>query len=123
MRQQPDDVVVIEVPKWFHRRRGSRESLRDRLQIELDKGQRKFVVEITDRSRFFSMDVGILLGVAVLVRDGGGVLAIVTENDRFHQLPHPSVDEGLIRFRNIDDGRRFVHQYIESRGGKASQGR
>lgn len=122
MQQQPDGIVVIEVSKWFHKRRGSRESLRDRLRIALAKGKRKFVVQITDPTRFFSMDVGILLGVAFLVRQAGGVLAIVTENDRFHKLPHPSVDEGLLRFRNIDDARRFVEHYIESRDGTASQG-
>ena len=114
METKPDDIVVIEVPKWFHRRRGARESLRDRIQISLSKGLRKFVVRITDSTRFFSMDVGILLGVAVLAREGGGVLTIVTDNDRFHELPHPSVDEGLLRFRDVDEARRFVNRYMNS---------
>ena len=100
--------VLLEVPRWFHRRRGAREALREKVEGFLDKGRRKFVIHIEDTGRFVSMDVGVLLGVVSMVRSRGGAVAIATANKKFHELPHPSVDEGLLRFQTVDEARDYV---------------
>ena len=107
---QESDVVVLEVPRWFHRRRGAREALREKIEYFLSKDRRKFVVWIQDNGRFVSMDVGVLLGVISMVRDGSGIVAIASENEKFLALPHPSVEDGLLRFRGVDDAKRYVEE-------------
>jgi len=102
------NTVVLEVPRWFHRRRGEREALRDKIQEFLDQGRRKFVVFIEDEGRFVSMDVGVLLGVISLVRTSGGVVAIATPNEKFHTLPHPSASDGLLRFHSVEEAKKHV---------------
>jgi hypothetical protein len=111
MEVRKTDVVVLEVPSWFHRRRGAREALRKKVAELLAAGRIKLVVSITDPRRFVSMDVGVLLGVIGMVRDAGGMLAVATANDKFHALPHPSAGEGLLRFRTVEDARRHVEEH------------
>ncbi len=103
-------TVVLEIPRWFHRRRGAREALREKLRKYLDEGRRRFVISITDPGRFVSMDVGVLLGVVSMARIDGGIVVIATENERFHSLPHPQVAEGLLRFHSVDDATRYVEE-------------
>jgi len=103
-------TVVLEVPRWFHRRRGAREALREKIRQFLDDGRRRFVISVTDPGRFVSMDVGVLLGAVSMVRTDGGIVVIATENEKFHSLPHPQVAEGLIRFHSVDDAKRYVEE-------------
>jgi hypothetical protein len=110
MENQKSDAVVIEVPRWFHRRRGAREDLRERVEELLAQGKLRIVVRIMDEGRFVSMDIGILLGVIRMAQTAGGVLAVATENEKFHALPHPSVSAGLPRFRSVSEAKRYVEE-------------
>ena len=109
--------VVLEVPRWFHRRDGAREVLREKIQEFISQGRRTFVVSITDLRRFVSMDIGVLLGVANLAREAGGILTVATENERFHAIPHPPIEEGLIRFHSIDEAKRYIEERESARRG------
>ncbi len=111
MEVKKSDVVVLEVPSWFHRRRGAREALRKKIADLLEQDRIKFVVSVTDPRRFVSMDVGVLLGVIDMVRNAGGMLAVATKNEKFHTLPHPSVGEGLLRFRTVEDAQHYVEEH------------
>ena len=109
--------VVLEVPRWFHRRDGAREALREKIQEFISQGRCTFVVSITDLRRFVSMDIGVLLGAACLAREAGGILTIATENERFHAIPHPHMEEGLIRFHSIDEATRYIEERESARRG------
>jgi hypothetical protein len=115
VNSQRSGPVVLEVPRWFHRRRGAREALRGKIREFLSQGRRTFVVSVIDPGRFVSMDIGVLLGVASLVREAGGILTIATENEKFHAIPHPSIEEGLLRFRNVDDARQYIEERESAR--------
>lgn len=115
MNNQRSDAVLLEVPRWFHRRRGAREALREKIRKSISQGKRTFVVSITDPGRFVSMDIGVLLGAASLAREAGGILTIVTENEKFHAIPHPSIDEGLLRFRSVNEARQYIEERESAR--------
>jgi hypothetical protein len=111
MSDQKSDVVVLEIPAWFSRQKGTREKLHGMVDQILGKGSRKIVVRITDMRRFVSMDVGILIGVWRKVNEAGGTFAISSKNDLLYKMPLNSFGVGLIVFREDDEAIKYLDEH------------
>ena len=81
-----DDGVVLDIGEQLVVR--GRQEFRDRVLEELEKGQRKFVVDFTRTGYIDSAGLGVLISVSKQIRAEGGDLVLMNLNEDLRSLFH-----------------------------------
>ena len=81
-----DDVVVLDIGEQLVVR--GRQEFRDLVLNELEKGNRKFVVDFTRTGYIDSAGLGVLISVSKQIRAEGGELVLMNLNEDLRSLFH-----------------------------------
>jgi anti-anti-sigma factor len=82
--QKSGDVLVVDVDGQLIV--GNRQELKQRVLEELEKGERKFVVDFTNTGYIDSSGLGVLVSLSKKIREQGGELRLSSLNEDLRTL-------------------------------------
>src|SRR3712207_9481495 len=82
--KKQDDIVVVDVEGQLIV--GNRQELKQRVLDELEKGERKFLVDFSQTGYIDSSGLGVLVSLSKKIREQGGELRLANLNDDLKKL-------------------------------------
>lgn len=79
-----DDITVVDVEGQLIV--GNRQELKQRVLEELDKGDRKFVIDFSNTGYIDSSGLGVLVSLSKKIREQGGELRLASLNEDLRTL-------------------------------------
>jgi len=97
-----DDVTVVDVEGQLIV--GNRQELKQRVLEELDKGDRKFVIDFSNTGYIDSSGLGVLVSLSKKIREQGGELRLASLNEDLRTLFELTKLDTLFRIADTRGG-------------------
>jgi anti-sigma B factor antagonist len=97
-----DDVTVVDVEGQLIV--GNRQELKQRVLEELDRGDRKFVIDFSNTGYIDSSGLGVLVSLSKKIREQGGELRLASLNEDLRTLFELTKLDTLFRIADTRGG-------------------